>query len=123
ASHTGSTGALTQMVNRASTTTAISSSVNPSTVGQSVVFTATVSSSAGVATGSVTFSDGSTVLGTVALFNGAAKLTVASLTAGGHSIVATYSGDTNFNASGSTTLAQTVNKVTTTTSLSASANP
>ena len=39
----GSTGSLTQTVNQAATTTALSSSANPSVVGQSVTFTATVS--------------------------------------------------------------------------------
>jgi hypothetical protein len=123
ASHTGSTGAMTQMINRGSTATTISSSSGSSTVGQSVTFTAVVSSTVGTPTGSVTFTDGSTVIATIALSNGLAKLTTASLAAGSHSIVATYSGDTNFNSSGSTGLAQTVNKVSTATALNTSANP
>jgi hypothetical protein len=115
ASHSSSTGAMTQMVNRASTATTLSSSLNPATVGQSVVFTATVSSTTGIASGSVTFTDGSTVLGTVALFNGVAKLTSASLAAASHSIVATYNGDTNYNASASAALSQVVNPAATST--------
>src|SRR5207253_7996640 len=65
---TASTSAnLTQTVNQAGTTTAVSSSVNPSVFGQSVTFTATVSAvapGAGTATGTVTFKDGATTLGT-----------------------------------------------------------
>src|SRR6202030_3723976 len=49
------------------TATSVVSSLNPSTFGQSVTFTATVSSAAGTPTGTVTFNDGATALGTVAL--------------------------------------------------------
>ncbi|HSV12655.1 MAG TPA: Ig-like domain repeat protein, partial [Tepidisphaeraceae bacterium] len=112
ASHTSSTGSTAQMINRGSTATAISSSSSTSTVGQSVTFTATVSSTVGSPSGSVTFTDGSTVIATIALSNGVAKLTTASLAAGGHSIVATYSGDTNFNANSSAPLTQLVTAAT-----------
>src|SRR5207237_7457799 len=50
--------AMTQTVNPAGTSTGLTSSPNPSTFGQSVALTATVSPSA--ATGTVTFKDGST---------------------------------------------------------------
>src|SRR5207245_522918 len=53
---------LTQTVNPAATTTALTSSANPSIFAQNVVLTATVSPS--TATGTVTFKDGSTSLGT-----------------------------------------------------------
>src|SRR5207302_5303714 len=55
-------GAVTQTVNAAATSTGLTSSPNPSTFGQSVALTATVSPSS--ATGTVTFKDGSTSLGT-----------------------------------------------------------
>jgi CSLREA domain-containing protein len=92
------------------TTTSVSSSVNPSAVGQAVTFTATVTESgAGTPTGTVTFRDGVTVLGTVPL-NGAgiATLTTSALGAGTHSITATYSGDGTFATSTSAPLLQVV---------------
>jgi len=51
-------------VNQAATATTVTSSLNPSTFGQSVTFTATVSSAGGTPTGTVTFYDGATTLGT-----------------------------------------------------------
>ena len=60
-------------------------------------------------TGTVTFDDGSTVLGTVALTNGTASFTTSSLAVGTHSIKAVYAGDTNFKSSTSAVLKQVVN--------------
>jgi Big-like domain-containing protein len=123
ATFAGSTSAaITQIVNRASTTTALTSSLNPSTFGQPVTFTATVSPSLGP-TGSVQFFDGATSLGTVALSGGSASLTTATLSAGTHSITASYGGNTNFAGSTSPAVAQSVAQVTTTTSLTSSQNP
>jgi Big-like domain-containing protein/uncharacterized protein DUF11 len=85
------------------TTTTLTSSANPVQTGQSVTFTATVTGGT-TPTGTVTFSDGSTVLGggAVALNNsGQASLSTSSLSAGDHSISATYSGDSTH--AGSTT--------------------
>ena len=97
-----STSAPPQTVNQATTGTTLKSSLNPSVAGVPVDFTATVTSGNGlVPTGSVQFQDGSSVLGTVALSGGQAKLTVSSLNAGSHTIVAAYSGDANFQASAS----------------------
>jgi len=120
--YNGSTSsALTQTVNKASTTTAVSSSANPSTFGASVTFTATVTPS--TATGTVTFKDGSTTLGTGTLSSGRATYSTATLSGGSHSITAVYGGDSNYNASTSSTLTQTVNKANTTTTVASSANP
>jgi hypothetical protein len=105
--------AITETVNQSGTTTALTSSLNPSTAGQSVSFTATVSPKspgAGQPTGSVTFYNGNTVLGTIML-NGSdqATFTTSSLSVGNHTITADYSGDGNFKASNSSSLRQTVN--------------
>jgi hypothetical protein len=100
-------GVLTQDVNKANTSTTLTSSQNPSVTGQGVTFTATLSSAG--ATGTVQFFDGSTSLGTVALIGGAATLSTAALSGGNHSIKAIYSGDGAFNGSTSATLRQTVN--------------
>src|SRR5436309_2107189 len=105
--------AVTQTVNLASTTTSLTSTPNPSAVGQAVTLRATVSPVApatGVPTGSVTFRDGAaTSLGVVALVNGSASLSVSTLAAGTHSLTAVYSGSPTFAASTSAAVTQTVN--------------
>jgi Bacterial Ig-like domain (group 3)/WD40-like Beta Propeller Repeat len=76
------------------TTTVLSSSVNPSVLGQSATFTAAVGSAAdSPPTGTVTFSDGAMNLGTGTLASGDATFTTSSLSVGSHSITAQYSGD------------------------------
>jgi hypothetical protein len=77
-------------------TVTIVSSLNPIFAGNSVTFTATVSSSAATPTGSVSFVDGQTLLSSVPLAQGVATYTTSSLALGGHSITAVYSGDVNF---------------------------
>jgi hypothetical protein len=100
--------AVKQVVSKATTTTALASSLNPSKVGQSVTFTATVTPEfSGTATGKVAFYDGTTLLKSVALSGGAAKYTTKTLTSGTHSITATYNGSTDFTSS-SASLTQTV---------------
>jgi hypothetical protein len=87
----------------------VSASPNSISVGQQLTLTAMVRASVNSSnqpSGSVTFLDGNTSLGTGALANGAAILTVNSLTAGTHTINASYSGDPNFVASNSATGAQ-----------------
>lgn len=106
------------------TTTTVVSSLNPSTYGQAVTFTATVKSTAmGTPTGTVTFKDGATVLGTITLSAGVAKLTTKTLKVGAHSITAIYNGSVSFFASTSAALKQTVNKASTSTSLTSTPNP
>ena len=107
-----------------STTTAVLSSSNPSSFGQSVTFTATVTpQTPGTPTGTVTFSDGSTQLGQGSLANGTATVSTSALAIGSHSITASYSGDSNYIASVSSALAQVVATATTATALNATPNP
>jgi hypothetical protein len=97
---------------KASTNTTLSSSSNPSDQGQSVTFTATVTSTGGTPTGTVQFKiDGSNPGAPVTLNgSGVATLSTSSLTGGPHTITATYSGDTNFDVStGTLSSGQTVN--------------
>jgi sugar lactone lactonase YvrE/predicted secreted protein len=104
------------------TTTALTSSTNPASTLTSVTLTASVTNSGvGEPTGTITFSDGSNLLGTATL-NGAgvASLTVPSLAAGNHSLVAAYNGDGDNFSSTSTTLTQGVQLRPTTTALSSS---
>ena len=122
---TSASAALTQTVNKVSTSTGLTLSPNPSTFGQSVTITAAVTSTAGVPTGTVTFYDGATTLGAGSLnSSGQTTLSTFSLAPGSHAITASYAGNSTFAGSTSTALAQTVNKANTTTSIGAQApNP
>jgi hypothetical protein len=87
------------------------SNKDPSTAGTSVTFTATVSPTSGTTkpTGTVTFFDGSTQIGSpVTLNNGVALLTISTLSVTTHTITAKYSGDSKFGSS-SISLQQVVN--------------
>jgi hypothetical protein len=86
---------------KAATVTSISSSANPSDFGQTVTFTATVTSTAGTPAGNVQFKDNGTNLGATVALNGSgvATLTTAALTVGTHVITAEYAGATTFAAS------------------------
>jgi hypothetical protein len=79
-------------------TVALSSSQNPSQLGQTVNFTATASSIAGAPPDAenITFTDGTTVLGSTPLVGGTATFATSSLAAGTHSIFASYPGDVNY---------------------------
>jgi hypothetical protein len=111
-------------VYQAPASNALSSSVNPSAFGQSVIFTATVtSSSPGTPTGTVTFTYGSTTLCTaVTLSNGTASCAYSALPVGTDSVTAAYSGDVNFSGS-SASLNQVVNLPSTGITLTSSLNP
>lgn len=121
----GSTSpALTETVNQLTTTTTLASSVNPALAGQAVTFTATVQAGAGNSpVGVVTFLDGSTTLGSTAVINNSAQLTISTLALGSHSITAAYGGSTDFAASTSSALTETVNQSSTTTTLVSNQNP
>jgi hypothetical protein len=120
---TGSaSNALSQVVTKATTTTTLLSSINPSVQGKSVTFTAAVSSLAGTPTGKVKFPNGTAVLATVTLTSGSAKYTNSKLPAGSNSITAVYEGDANNNGSMSSPVNQFVIAATTTT-LTSSPNP
>ncbi len=100
--------AISQTVNLVATQTTLTSSPNPSTFGQSVSFTATVTPDSGTAVGSVTFLDGSTSLGNVAVSGGMAIFTTSALSIATHAITAVYGGNTEFAASTSSVLNQNV---------------
>jgi len=134
ATFTGVTGwgnssgnAAPQVVNKASTSTAVSSSSNPSVYSQPVTFTATVTATApggGVASGTVAFKNGTSTLGTGTLNgSGIATFTTSTLAVGASSITAVYGGSTSFNTSTSPVLTQTVNQDSTTSTVTSSRNP
>jgi hypothetical protein len=92
---------------------AVSASPSPATAGQSVTFTATISSipPGPPVTGTVTFSDNGTPLGTASVgTNGQASFATSSLAAGSHVITASYGGDSNY-APGSGTVSLQVNSI------------
>jgi hypothetical protein len=111
---TGTTGAKTSTTLGTSTATAV--------FGQPVTLTATVTSTGGVPTGTVTFLDGTTVLGTAPV-NAAGQATLAvSLGVGSHALAASFEGTGGF--AGSTGLAdETVNSASTAVALRSSVNP
>ncbi|MFT3790523.1 MAG: Ig-like domain repeat protein [Rudaea sp.] len=129
--NTGSTSAVVeQIVNSTALTptqTTLASSLNPSTPGHAVTFSATVGGALpdafdrrthGTAvtpaaiSGTVQFKDGATNLGgPMALAGGMATLTTSSLAVGSHAITATYSGDATYAGSVSLVLTQVVNAV------------
>jgi uncharacterized delta-60 repeat protein len=98
----------------ATTTTTVTASPNPTTAGQPVAFTATVTnaSSTTAPTGTVTLMNGSTTLGSGTLdANGQTTIT-ATLTPGSYSITAVYAGNSSSQTSTSPALLLTVNKAT-----------
>jgi uncharacterized repeat protein (TIGR03803 family) len=104
-------------------TVTLAASPNPAYVDQSVTFSAVVSGSGPTPTGSVTFEEGSTTLGTVSLTDGKASLTTTFTKAGSDTIVADYSGDSNYKAANSKPLHEVVKQYTTSTALASSLNP
>jgi hypothetical protein len=100
------------------TTTALASSPNPSKLGQSVTFTGTVTSRAfdGRPTGTVSFFDGTTKIGTSNLDStGVATFATSTLAFGMHSVTATYNnGNASFAPSASPAVQQVVQNVSTT---------
>jgi hypothetical protein len=110
-----------QILETQTTSTVLASSANPSANGSAVTFTATVNVGSGTPTGTVTFFDGATQLGSaVTLVNGVATLQTSVLTNGDHLITAVYTSNANaFGTSTSTKLNQRVNQAPTITSAAA----
>ncbi len=92
------------------TATSLSASATQVTSGQSVTFSAgvTAQSGSGLPTGSISFLDGSTQIGSAVLSGGSASLSSAALATGTHSITAAYSGNGNYTASNSAAVMVTV---------------
>jgi RHS repeat-associated protein len=117
-----SSTALAQTVNKAGSAASLTSNLNPSGLGASVILTATVTGS--LPSGTVTFYDGATALGTGGVYpGGMATLTYAFTTQGPHTLTAAYSGDANNLASTSAAYTQNAGMTASTTALTSSANP
>jgi uncharacterized repeat protein (TIGR03803 family) len=105
------------------TTTKLKSSPNPTLFGQTAKFIATVTPKlAGTPTGTVTFSEGQTILGTATILGNQATLPVGVLPVGKNLITATYTGDSNYLGSAGST-SHVVNQASTTVNLSSGQNP
>src|SRR5262249_35709617 len=98
------------VTNLVSTSTALTSTPNPSTAGAEVTFTATVTplvTGAGTPAGTVTFVDEITgdTLGSMDLAaSGVASLSISALSSGTHTVVANYAGNTDFATSSGRTV-------------------
>ncbi len=113
-------------VNLATTSTVLVSSSGTPVFGQAVMFTATVaviSPGAGTPSGTMTFTDGTLILGTSIVSGGQATFTTNSLTLGSHTVFATYGGDSNFSNSNSLVVGETVGVAPTNIGLGSSVNP
>jgi len=120
----GTSPVVMQTVNKAASSTSVTSSNVTSSRGAAVTFTALVTSSAtGIPKGTVTFQDGTSALGTATLSGGTATFTTSGLGTGAHSITAIYGGDGNFTGSTSPVLTETIGKAVSSTSVASSNSP
>jgi Bacterial Ig-like domain (group 3)/Chitobiase/beta-hexosaminidase C-terminal domain/NHL repeat len=107
-------------------TTQLAVSPNPAILGQTIMLTATVAGGSGqpTPTGTITFVSGSATLGTGTLNTaGVATYTTSTLLEGTYAMTAEYGGDSNFSASASIPVSETVNTFATTTQIAVSPNP
>jgi hypothetical protein len=111
AGNTETSETATFVVAKANSSITVASSLNPSTKGKAVTFTATVSATGATLTGWVQFKDGNTILniGGVNSTTHKASYTTSALATGTHSITAVYTGSLYFNPSTSAVLKQVVN--------------
>ncbi len=98
---------LSQQVLQTTSTATLVSSANPSTRGQAVTFTATITSPTLIPTGRVFFTTGRRMLGTAQLSGGTANFTTSWLPVGSTTVTITYHGDSNI-AGSSASVTQTV---------------
>ena len=96
------------LVNRPETTTTPTAAAVSGSLGRPVSLTVNVSGTS--PTGTVTFREGSTVLGMATVSNGTASLVLSNLSIGQHTITATYSGDAN-NAPSTTNIQVTIHNL------------
>ena len=116
---------LNQVVKQAQTATTVTATPSPGIAGgpETITATVTVTAGSGTPTGTVTFTSGTTQLGSAPVSNtGTATITPA-LAQGSYQIVATYSGDANNQGSASAPFPLTVVQATTQTALVVAPNP
>ena len=106
--YTGATATVALTVLPATPILTVTPSSNPVLVSNPVTFTAILSSVVSPPSGTVTFLDGTTPLGSSGVSAAMASFTTSSLTLGTHSITAVYSGDSSYQPATSGTLTETV---------------
>ncbi len=114
------TASVTLTVNQATGTISLTSSAPSASYGTSVVLTATVASGE---TGTVTFMDGSTTLGTGTIASNLATLTDSTFSVGSHTLTAVWAGNTDYTAATSASLTQTITRAAATIAFVSSLNP
>jgi large repetitive protein len=116
-------GVVNQIVTQATTTTALTSSVNPALINKPVVYTASVTSQYGAGAGGfMTFSDGGSPVKQASMKGNQAVFKTKYSVVGTHTITAAYGGDPNNAGSVSTVLTEDIDDATTTT-LATSGSP
>ena len=124
ASNSPQTATLTGTGQPNTTTTKLTANPNPVVVGHALTLTVHVNPTfKGTPTGTVTFYDGATVLGTASLSAGMAQFVTSSLTAGSHTLTAVYGGDAVFQGSTSPAVTEQVNQAIATVSVVSSGSP
>ncbi|HEY2714717.1 MAG TPA: Ig-like domain repeat protein [Solirubrobacterales bacterium] len=116
---------VTQTITEAVTKTNLTSTLNPAAYGSAGTLKATVEAvlpGAGTPSGTITFREGEMVLAIVPLSGSTAKYALKSIAPGEHAITATYTGDGDYQPSGSS-LNQVVEKAATALTLTSSKNP
>ena len=98
----------TLVISKLVSAVSLTSSANPALETSSVTFTATVSSVTGTPTGTVSFFDGGTLLGSGTVSSGAASYSTSALVTGTHAITAAYAGDADYAASTSGAFSQSI---------------
>ena len=124
ASNSPQTAKLTGTGETNTTSTKLTANPNPVVVGHVLTLTVHVTPTfKGTPTGTVTFYDGASVLGTATLVSGVAQFTTSSLTAGSHTLTAVYAGDAVFQGSTSAAVTEQVNQEIATVNVGSSATP
>ena len=115
--HGGSSGHdVVLTATKAPTQITVASTSSTANFGSTVTFRAAVSGTDAnndVPAGTVSFFEGSTLIGTESVVSGTATIDTTTLMPGTHAINAVYSGDSNFSSSSAATFTQTINPVVT----------
>lgn len=118
--YSSATATVALTVNQATPTVTLTSSLSPANYGTPVTFTA---QTAAFATGSMTFYDGATIIGTGTISGGIATYTTTTLATGSHSVTASYGGDSNYSPAGSDVLTEVITRTAATVTLTSTVNP
>lgn len=114
-----------QQVNTAATTIGLASSLNPATIGSQITFTATLTGQyGGSPTGTITFFENGTPIGSAVTVSARKASTVTTFSAAAtYAITAVYSGDSNFSGATSSPLSEKVKLYTSKTTVASSGSP